>query len=97
MAEVTDLFGKPVEPPVNVNQNLVDLLRHLLADAEKGKVYSVGIVALRPSPPEKSPPSPDIDVMWSDACVLLQGGVERLQHMLNLVADNKAQHMDIRS
>lgn len=96
MAEVTDLFGKPVELAGDVNQDLVDMLRRLLTDAEKGKIYSAGVVALRQPPPEKSPPSPDVDVLWVDACVLLQGGVERLAHMLNRAADNEAQQMSIR-
>ena len=88
---VVDLFGKPVVPR-EANQNIVDYLRRLLADAEKGKVYSIGVVALR-----HAEPSPDVDVVHLNNCVLLVGGVSRLAHRCNLGLDETATSIDIRS
>ena len=92
MAEVTDLFGNPIEPPAEVNQDIVDFLRRLLADAEKGVVYGLGVVALR-----RAEPSPDVDCVWFNNCVLLAGGVGRLEHRLNLALDATCENLDIRS
>jgi hypothetical protein len=47
-ATVVDLAGNPVQPDGINNPNVIDLLRSILAAAERGEVISVAVVSVQP-------------------------------------------------